>query len=259
MTGIISIPSIQLFSDTGAVLAGGLVYSYSPNTLVNKATYSDIACTIVQSNPIVANAGGRITAFGSGLYRWIIKDAVGNLIYDLNTMASLPDNSISDVMGPVCSASSLSSARTYMGIDDEISLAIAAAVMVTGPASTTPGPTGPTGPQGDPGSSTAAYAPTMGSGYFQFPNMNGTAANGYFQSGQSATDSGGTISVSFPTPFPTSCTSVVATNSDGATGSWFISVTNVTTSGFTVTTSSPLHGGGWQGGPIGFFWMSQGN
>ena len=45
-------------SSTGVPLSGALLYSYAAGTTTPLATYSDVALTIPNTNPVVANAGG---------------------------------------------------------------------------------------------------------------------------------------------------------------------------------------------------------
>lgn len=73
----------QQFADAnGAPLAGGLVYFYVPSTTTPKATWQDIGETTLNTNPVVLNAAGRATIWGTGEYREIVYDGFGNLIWD---------------------------------------------------------------------------------------------------------------------------------------------------------------------------------
>lgn len=73
----------QVFLDNnGDPLAAGTVGFYIPNTLTPKTTWQDAAQTIPNTNPVVLDAGGRAIIYGSGVYRQIVKDQFGNLIWD---------------------------------------------------------------------------------------------------------------------------------------------------------------------------------
>lgn len=78
----------QQFADiNGAPLAGGSVYFYVPNTTTAKTTYQNMQQTVPNTNPIILNAAGRATIWGTGAYREIVYDQFGNLIWDQLTWA----------------------------------------------------------------------------------------------------------------------------------------------------------------------------
>lgn len=68
--------------NNGNPLAFGKVYFYIPNTLFPKDTYINSSSTTLNTNPVVLNGSGRAIIYGSGVYRQIVKDANGNLIWD---------------------------------------------------------------------------------------------------------------------------------------------------------------------------------
>lgn len=73
----------QQFTDNNGVpLAAGKVYFYIPGTTTAKFTYQDQGETTPNSNPVVLNAAGRATIWGEGLYREVVYDQFGNLIWD---------------------------------------------------------------------------------------------------------------------------------------------------------------------------------
>lgn len=55
---------------------------YIPNTLVIKNTWQNAAQTVLNTDPIVLDARGQCIIFGSGAYRQILKDVLGNTIWD---------------------------------------------------------------------------------------------------------------------------------------------------------------------------------
>lgn len=76
-------PGKQTFVDiNGFPLVGGLVYFYVPNTLILKSTWQNAIQTVLNTNPIVLDQRGQAVIYGSGTYRQILKDSVGNLIWD---------------------------------------------------------------------------------------------------------------------------------------------------------------------------------
>jgi hypothetical protein len=58
------------------------VHFYVPSTSTLKNTYQDQAQTILNANPVILNARGEATIWGSGSYRQVLQDADGNLIWD---------------------------------------------------------------------------------------------------------------------------------------------------------------------------------
>jgi len=75
-------PKQQFLNDIGDPLFAGQIFTYAAGTLTPKATYQDQALTILNTNPVVANARGEVVMYGSGTYRIILKDLSGNTIYD---------------------------------------------------------------------------------------------------------------------------------------------------------------------------------
>lgn len=59
-------PKIQFFSNTGAVLASGKLYSYACGTTTLQSTYSDRAVSSANANPTILDSAGRATIYLSG-------------------------------------------------------------------------------------------------------------------------------------------------------------------------------------------------
>ncbi len=72
----------QFISAEGIPFAGGLVYFYVPNTSTPKNTWQDADQQILNTNPIILDAAGEAIIYGSGIYRQVVYDANGNLIWD---------------------------------------------------------------------------------------------------------------------------------------------------------------------------------
>lgn len=86
----------QFLDANGKPLCGGSVYMYIPNTSTFKATWKDSAQTILNTNPIILDGGGRAIIWGSGTYRQVVYDQFNNLIWDQTTESF--DSSISGDM-----------------------------------------------------------------------------------------------------------------------------------------------------------------
>lgn len=73
----------QTFIDSnGRPLAGGAVYFYVPGTTTAKQTWQDSGQTVLNTNPVTLDSAGRAIIYGSGAYRQIVKDRLGNTIWD---------------------------------------------------------------------------------------------------------------------------------------------------------------------------------
>lgn len=80
--------SFQCFGPDGKPLAGGKVYSYAAGTTTNKATYTTMAGTVANPNPIILDQNGKAKIFlGDGAYRLRIFDKNGALIDDIDQIS----------------------------------------------------------------------------------------------------------------------------------------------------------------------------
>lgn len=68
--------------DNGDPLAGGSVYFYIPTTSTPKNTWQDSGQVTLNTNPVVLDSAGRAIIYGSGSYRQVVKDSLGNTIWD---------------------------------------------------------------------------------------------------------------------------------------------------------------------------------
>jgi hypothetical protein len=89
----------QTFVDQlGAPLASGTVDFYTPSTTTRKNTWRDSGKTQLNTNPIVLDSAGRAQIYGDGTYRQVLKDSVGNTIWDALT-ASTGSTSVTTTVG----------------------------------------------------------------------------------------------------------------------------------------------------------------
>ncbi|SSQ07936.1 Uncharacterised protein [Acinetobacter baumannii] len=80
--------SFQCFGPDGKPLAGGKVYSYAAGTTTNKATYTTMAGTVANPNPVILDQNGKAKIFlGDGSYRLQIKDSNDALIDDIDQIS----------------------------------------------------------------------------------------------------------------------------------------------------------------------------
>lgn len=75
----------QFFDNNGNPLTSGTVTTYIPGTSTLKTTWQNSAESVVNTNPINLDAGGKAIIYGQGTYRQVVKDALDNLIWDAVT------------------------------------------------------------------------------------------------------------------------------------------------------------------------------
>ena len=77
-------PQAQYFDSLGVPLNGGKLFFYQPSTLILKNTYSDVALTTPNTNPIILATNGSpvVDIWLDGVYRVILKDSSDNVIWD---------------------------------------------------------------------------------------------------------------------------------------------------------------------------------
>lgn len=71
---------------SGGSVSGGYVYSYTAGTTTPKAIYTTRAMTTSHDNPAQLDTDGRLVAYGEGMYKFIIKDAVGNTLFTVDNV-----------------------------------------------------------------------------------------------------------------------------------------------------------------------------
>ena len=67
----------------GIPLSGCKVYTYEPNSDIPKTTWLDTDKTTENTNPILLDAAGEADIFLDGLYRVVVKDRFGFVVYDV--------------------------------------------------------------------------------------------------------------------------------------------------------------------------------
>ncbi len=74
-------------------LAGGKVFFYQPNTAIFKSTWTTSAQTVQNANPVPLDANGCALIYGTGIYRQVVQDSLGNTIWDAPTTDVSANNS----------------------------------------------------------------------------------------------------------------------------------------------------------------------
>lgn len=86
----------QYFTSAGVPLVGGKLYTYAANTLTPKATYTNAAATVSNTNPVILDSRGEAVIFWSGSYDIVLKDSLDNVIYSAEDISNEVD--ISTIM-----------------------------------------------------------------------------------------------------------------------------------------------------------------
>ena len=89
----------QFFTNTGAVLTGGKLFTYAAGTTTPQVSYTTSAGNVARTNPIVLDAAGRVAEGGeiwitSASYKFVLTDSTDVLIatYDNIFGAGVPAN-----------------------------------------------------------------------------------------------------------------------------------------------------------------------
>jgi hypothetical protein len=85
----------QFFTNTGAVLTGGKLYTYTAGTTTPQATYTNSSGATAWTNPIVLDAAGRVSGSGEiwidalTTYKFVLKDSNDVLIGTYDNISTL--------------------------------------------------------------------------------------------------------------------------------------------------------------------------
>ena len=122
----IIIPEQQFNDADGHPYAGGSLATYIPGTTTPKQTWLDPGQAALNTNPVILDAAGRCLLWGDGDYRLILRDAAGNLIWDIAATTL-----VSAAMYPVVSAPTIADAVHLLGLDDVATAADIASAIST--------------------------------------------------------------------------------------------------------------------------------
>ena len=94
-------PVFTAWDENGDPMSGALLYTYAAGTSTLLATYSDVALTVPNGNPVVCDSAGRATLFLSATsYKFILKSAAGVTVWTRDNIGAVPSTNIdNDVIG----------------------------------------------------------------------------------------------------------------------------------------------------------------
>jgi hypothetical protein len=210
MAALLPSAEVQFIDANGDPYAGGSLATYVAGTTTPKTTWKDAAGTSANTNPITLDAAGRAIIYGDGIYRTILTDAAGNLVWD-----QLSNTLVSAAMAPVCIAADLTTALQAMGVTAAI--AAEAALRTAADAAIN---TSLSGYETTTNASIAAIvsAATTLTAALAAETTRAEAAEAGLaqvspkQGNAGTTDSSGHLRVTFSSPFPAACTSFHAQN-----------------------------------------------
>lgn len=106
----------QFFADNGAMLTGGLLYTYAAGTTTPLATYTTSAGSTANANPIVLDAAGRtpnqIWLTDGSSYKFVLKTSAGVTIGTYDNIIGVSDTSTL-LASPAAIGSSTPNAGTF--------------------------------------------------------------------------------------------------------------------------------------------------
>lgn len=258
MVALLPPGEIQLADANGMPYAGGTITYYIPGTTTPKATWSESTGTALNSNPVVLDSAGRAIVFGDGLYRMVVEDAAGNLIYD-----QLTSSLVSVAMAPVMLAPDIPTAQGLLGIT-ALSTALTAGLAAANAAIAAEGSTRAAADAAEGANRYAADNAILAALVVETARAEaaeaalaggGFPAGQRLQFGQGITNSAGAATVAYPISY--SATPTVFITETGAASGCIVLTYGVTTNSFIVFSSKSFTTGDGLG-PVGFAWLALG-
>jgi hypothetical protein len=118
----------QFFTDDGAVLSGGKIFSYAAGTTTPETTYTSSAGTVANANPIILDSDGRLPndmwLSEDTTYRFVLKDSDDVQLGSYDNIPGINDGSLLSV--PFSSITGKPTTLAGYGITDGITASTAA-------------------------------------------------------------------------------------------------------------------------------------
>jgi hypothetical protein len=94
----------QFFTNTGAVLTGGKLYTYAAGTTTPLVSYTTSAGNVARTNPVVLDAAGRVPSGGeiwitSVAYKFVLTDSTDVLIATYDNLFGIGAFSVTNYTG----------------------------------------------------------------------------------------------------------------------------------------------------------------
>ena len=118
----------QFFTDDGAVLSGGKIFSYAAGTTTPETTYTSSAGTVANANPIILDSDGRLPndmwLSEDTTYRFVLQDSDDVQLGSYDNIPGINDGSLLSV--PFSSITGKPTTLAGYGITDGITASTAA-------------------------------------------------------------------------------------------------------------------------------------
>jgi len=111
-------PYWQFEDNNGNPLNGGLVYTYVAGTTTPKPTFTTAAGDIEQSNPIELDTSGRAVVFGTGSYKFVVTDSLGNTIRTVDNVTVY--STLADAVDPLFDSFSGDGSETEFTLSENV-------------------------------------------------------------------------------------------------------------------------------------------
>jgi len=86
MGNLFTYPKFHATDDKDEPLQGGKLYTYASGTNTEKTTYSDYLLVHANRNPVILDRRGEATIYGSGQYKFVLKDSNDTVIWTMNNI-----------------------------------------------------------------------------------------------------------------------------------------------------------------------------
>lgn len=86
---LLPVPKARFFTNAGAPLNAGKVYTYQAGTTTPLATYTDAGAMTQNTNPVILDPYGYADIWLIGTYKIVLKDSLGNQIFEEDNIAGL--------------------------------------------------------------------------------------------------------------------------------------------------------------------------
>jgi len=89
MAELLPVIKASFYDSNGEPLSGGKLYSYEAGTTTPKATYTNRAGNVANTNPVILDVDGQADVWlDDGYYKFVLEDADGNLQYTEDNIAA---------------------------------------------------------------------------------------------------------------------------------------------------------------------------
>lgn len=92
-------PKQAFFTNTGAPLVGGKVFTYLAGTNTPANTWADANQTALNTNPVILDARGEASIFWNGAYKVVLKDSADNTIYTQDNVTAFDQSTVATLSG----------------------------------------------------------------------------------------------------------------------------------------------------------------